>query len=172
MRYGPIELPEEKDSVVTPFRNYDGTMLVFEALIPSMLAILRVVRATIAVALIGAVTAPVAARQSADRIQSDATELLQQYSAALESLDAEAVKKLQPSMDLESLRKAFREMRQLDVTIDNIKVLSLDATLARVSCRVSQTLIPKAGSKQTTAVTRVLRLRRVQTGWVIDAFER
>lgn len=105
-------------------------------------------------------------------MEADARELLQQYSAALESLDAEAVKKLQPSMDVESLKKAFREMRELDVTIDNIKVLSVDAALARVSCRVSQTLTPKAGSKQTTAVTRVLRLRRVQTAWVIDAFER
>ena len=167
-----MELPEENDSVVTPLRNYDGTMLVFEAPYSSMLALSRVVRATIAVALICAVTAPLAARQSADRMQSDATELLQQYSAALESLDAEAVKKLQPSMDLENLKKAFREMRQLDVTIDNIKVLSVDTALARISCRVSQTLIPKAGSKQTTAVTRVLRLRRVPTGWVIDAFER
>ena len=125
-----------------------------------------------AVAVMCSVTAPLVARQPADRMQSEATELLQQYSAALESLDAEAVKKLQPSMDLESLKKAFREMRELAVTIDNIKVLSIDATLARVSCRVSQTLIPKAGSKQTTAVTRVLRLRRVQSGWVIDAFER
>lgn len=116
--------------------------------------------------------APVASGQSPDRMEADARELLQQYSAALESLDAEAVKKLQPSMDLDNLKKAFREMRELDVTIDNIKVLSVDASLARVSCRVSQTLTPKAGSKQTTAVTRVLRLKRVQTAWVIDAFER
>lgn len=158
--------------MVKPLRNYDGNMLVFETLIPSMPAIARVVRATMAVAVMCSVAAPLAARQPADRMQSDATELLQQYSAALESLDAEAVKKLQPSMDLDSLKKAFREMRELAVTIDNIKVLSIDATLARVSCRVSQTLIPKAGSKQTTAVTRVLRLRRGQSGWVIDAFER
>ena len=116
-------------------------------------------------------TAP-AFGQSADTVEADARELLQQYSAALESLDADAVKKLQPSMDVENLKKAFREMRQLDVTIDNIKLLSVDATVARVSCRVSQTLTPKAGSKQTTAVTRVLRLRRAQSAWVIDAFER
>jgi hypothetical protein len=108
----------------------------------------------------------------ADKIEAELREVLQQYSAALESLDAEAVKKLQPSMDLETLKKAFREMRELDVTIDNVKVLSVDATLARISCRVSQTLTPKAGSKQTTAVTRVLRLRRMQSSWVIDAFER
>ena len=70
------------------------------------------------------------------------------------------------------MKKAFKEMRALEVTIDNVKVLSVDPALARVSCRVSQTLTPKAGSKQTTAVTRVLRLRRAQTAWVIDAFER
>lgn len=137
-----------------------------------MRAISPVIRAATAVAVLCLGIASFASAQSADRMEADARELLQQYSAALESLDAEAVKKLQPSMDVESLKKAFREMRELDVTIDNIKVLSVDAALARVSCRVSQTLTPKAGSKQTTAVTRVLRLRRVQTAWVIDAFER
>ncbi len=54
----------------------------------------------------------------------------------------------------------------------SIKVLSTDATTARVSCRVTQTFIPKAGSKQNSAVTRVMRLRRQDTGWVIDGFER
>ena len=107
-----------------------------------------------------------------DAVEADARQLLQQYSAALESLDAEAVKRLQPSMDVENLKKAFREMRQLDVTIDNVKLLTVDAAMVRVSCRVSQTLTPKAGSRQTTAVTRVLRLRREQSSWVIDAFER
>jgi hypothetical protein len=110
--------------------------------------------------------------QASDRLEAEAKDLLQQYSAALESLNADAVKKLQPSIDVETLKKAFKEMRELDVTIDNVKVLSVDAALARVSCRVSQTLTPKAGSKQTTAVTRVLRLRKVQSAWVIDAFER
>jgi hypothetical protein len=130
------------------------------------------VRSAVVVVALCVCIATLAFGQAADRIEADARGLLDQYSAALESLNAEAVKKLQPSIDLETLKKAFKEMRALDVTIDNIKMLSVDATLARVSCRVSQTLTPKAGSKQTTAVTRVLRLRRAQTGWVIDAFER
>src|SRR5687768_901962 len=124
-----------------------------------------------AAVLCACVPAPLYA-QASDRLEAEARDLLQQYSAALESLNADAVKKLQPSIDVETLKKAFREMRELDVTIDNVKVLSADAALARVSCRVSQTLTPKAGSKQTTAVTRVLRLRKVQSAWVIDAFER
>jgi hypothetical protein len=41
-----------------------------------------------------------------------------------------------------------------------------------VSCRVTQTLTPKVGSKRTTTVTRVMRLRRDADAWVIDSFER
>lgn len=97
---------------------------------------------------------------------------LQAYQDALESLDAEAVKKVQPSIDVEGLKRAFREMRSLDVDIDNVRLLSSDQASARVSCRVAQTLTPRAGSRQTTTVTRVLRLKRDASGWVIDAFER
>lgn len=97
---------------------------------------------------------------------------LQRYSAALESLDADAVKKVQPSIAADSLAKAFKDMRELKVAIDTVRVLSLDGTTARVSCRVTQTLTPKAGSKRTTAVTRVMRLRRNADVWVIDGFER
>lgn len=99
-------------------------------------------------------------------------ELLQQYASALESLDADAVKKVQPSIDVEGLKRAFREMRSLEVEIDNIRLLSSDGATARVSCRVAQTLTPKAGSRQSTTVTRVLRLKRDGTGWIIQAFER
>jgi hypothetical protein len=97
---------------------------------------------------------------------------LQRYSAALESLDANAVKKVQPSLPAENLAKAFKDMRELKVAIDAVRVLSVDGTTARVSCRVTQTLTPKVGSKRTSAVTRVMRLRQNVDGWVIDAFER
>jgi hypothetical protein len=99
-------------------------------------------------------------------------ETLQQYSAALESLDANAVKRVQPSIPVESLTRAFNDMRELEVAIDQIRVLSRDATTARVSCRVTQTLTPRVGTRQTTTVTRVMRLRRDSDTWVIDAFER
>ena len=100
-------------------------------------------------------------------------ETLQNYSAALASLDANAVKKVQPSIPVDNLAKAFKDMRELKVEIDAVRVLSIDGATARVSCRVTQTLIPKAGSRQTTAVTRVMRLRRQpNASWVIDGFER
>jgi hypothetical protein len=97
---------------------------------------------------------------------------LERYAAALESLDADSVKKIQPTIDVDLLKKAFKEMRALDVTIAELKVLSTDAAVVRVSCKVTQTLTPKAGSKQTTAVNRVVRLKKQDAGFVIDAFER
>ena len=63
-------------------------------------------------------------------------------------------------------------MRELSVEIDAVKVLSLEQTTARVSCRVMQTLTPRAGARQATTVTRVVRLRRTGETWVIDGFER
>jgi hypothetical protein len=118
------------------------------------------------------VSAATAAGQVDERTETNARDVLQQYAAALASLDAEAVKKVQPSIDVESLRRALRDMKTLEVVIDSIKVLSSDASAARVSCRVNQTLTPKAGSKRSTVVTRVVRLRRVNNTWVIDSFER
>ena len=99
-------------------------------------------------------------------------DVLKQYATALERLDADAVKKVQPSIEVESLRKAFKEMRALNVTIDDVRVLASDASIARVSCKVTQTLTPRVGSRKTTAVTRVMRLRRDADMWVIDGFER
>ena len=99
-------------------------------------------------------------------------EALQQYSVAFESLNAAAVKKVQPSIDIENLKAAFRQMRALQVSIDDIRILSTEGPASRISCRVTQTLTPKAGSKQTMAVTRVIRLHKQDGVWVIDAFER
>jgi len=105
-------------------------------------------------------------------VETAVGEALERYSKALESLDADSVKKVQPAIDAEALKKAFKEMRALEVTIAELKVLSSDAAIVRVSCKVTQTLTPKAGAKQTTAVTRVVRLRKQDEGYVIDAFER
>jgi len=110
--------------------------------------------------------------QTPPAAEAGVRDTLQKYSAALESLDANAVKKVQPSIPIENLTKAFRDMRELKVAIDAVRVLSTDGATARVSCRVTQTLTPRVGSRRTTAVTRVMRLRREADSWVIDGFER
>jgi hypothetical protein len=115
---------------------------------------------------------PVPAAPPQTQMETAARDTLQQYSTAYESLDADQVKKIQPAIDAEGLRRAFREMRELKVTIDNIKVLSTEGPIVRVSCRVTQVATPRAGARQTTAVTRVVRLKRLEGSWVIDNFER
>jgi hypothetical protein len=117
-------------------------------------------------------TVAAAAQIQTSAAESGVRDLLRRYSMALESLDAAAVKKVQPSLPAENLAKAFKDMRELKVTIEDVRVLSTDGSMARVSCRVTQTLTPKAGSKQTTTVTRVMRLRRDADMWLIDGFER
>ena len=112
-----------------------------------------------------------AAQTPAPATEADVRDALQRYTAALESLDVNAVRKVQPSIPADGLAKAFRDMRELDVTIDMIRILSLDGATARVSCRVMQTLTPRTGAKRTTTVTRVMRLKRTDV-WIIDGFER
>jgi len=113
-----------------------------------------------------------AAQNPVPAAEADVRDALQRYTAALESLDVNAVRKVQPSIPADSLAKAFRDMRELDVTIDMVRILSLDGATARVSCRVMQTLTPRAGAKRTTTVTRVMRLKRTPDVWIIDGFER
>jgi len=134
---------------------------------------------TLVASLCGRVSVPASpaplaggATQQAGAAESGVRDLLKRYSAALESLDANAVKKVQPSIPVENLAKAFKDMRELRVAIDDVRVLSTDGNRARVSCRVTQALTPKVGSKQTSAVTRVMRLQRSADQWVIEGFER
>ena len=132
----------------------------------------RTLRGWTALLVLVAGTAGAAQTSGDPALKARVTELLEQYTAALEKLDAEAVKKVQPSADSETLKSAFRQMRSLEVDIDEITILSASENGARVSCRVKQTLVPRAGSKQTTTVVRVLRLKRQQDAWLIDTFER
>src|SRR5262245_54920509 len=94
-----------------------------------------------AVAQTGAVS--VDARQVDAGIQ----DALKHYADAFQNLDAAGVKRVQPSANEASLQSAFREMRALEVTIYDVQVLSQDSSATRVSCRVRQTLTPKAGSR-------------------------
>ena len=126
----------------------------------------------IALGAVGFAAPAMLVAQATAQVEKELRDALDQYSTALESLDVEAVKKIQPSIDTRNLERAFRDMQALDVDIDDIDILSVDASTARVSCRVTQTLTPRAGSQQTSEVPRVMRLRKADDAWVIDGFER
>src|SRR5919197_1500353 len=77
---------------------------------------------------------PPSMQAPADRApDAAARDVLQRYSTALAALDADAVKRVQPSVDIDTLKRAFREMRTLEVTIDRVRVLSNDGGVMRVS---------------------------------------
>jgi hypothetical protein len=137
---------------------------------PRVTGRLTLVLLTCAMSIVGSETGWAQAQPEA--AEAAVRDTLEKYSAALESLDVNAVKKVQPSIPADNLARAFRDMRELKVVIDEVRVLSIEGAKARVSCRVTQTLTPKAGSKQTTAVTRVMRLQRAANSWVIVGFER
>ena len=133
----------------------------------------RLVLATLALALVmGGARGTTAGPPVQDGAETAVRETLQRYSTALESRDAEAVRKVHPSIPADSLARAFKDMRELKVVIDAVRVLSIDGNTARVSCRVTQTLTPKAGAKRTSEVIRVVRLKRTEQVWVIETFER
>ena len=56
--------------------------------------------------------------QPTAEVETELRAALDQYSTALESLDVEAVKKIQPSIDARNLERAFRDMQALDVDSD------------------------------------------------------
>jgi hypothetical protein len=100
-------------------------------------------------------------------------ETLQRYEAAYESLDAQQVKKVHPSLDADALRQLFNGFRALEMKIDDVRVLSSEGATVRVSCKITQTYTPKAGKRETSPpVTRVFRLRKQEASWVIDGYER
>ncbi len=107
------------------------------------------------------------------QLEAAVTAALQQYAAAYESMDAENVKKIWPTVDADSLKRAFGDMRSLKVSIDTVRILEVAGATARVSFRVTQEVTFKAGAKpKPITVIRVARLRRQEAVWVIDGFER
>ena len=111
---------------------------------------------------------PLAVPQDAETAVRDS---LQRYAAALESLDASAVKKIQPSIAADTLAKAFRDMRELKVVIDAVRVISLDDAAARVSCKVRDAHAQSRIHPNNRGHPRGAHAREA-AGWVIDAFER
>src|SRR5437762_11100285 len=126
----------------------------------------------VAMMVLASAVATGTAQAQASAAETAIRQMLQRYASALGSLDASAVKKVQPSIQVESLAKTFKDMRDLKVVIDEVRVASIDGTVARVSCRVQQTFTPKVGTRAKTTVNRVIRLRRDADSWVIDGFER
>jgi hypothetical protein len=92
------------------------------------------------------------------------------YVRAWESLDAAAVQAVQPKVDVQALRRAFRGFRTLQMTMSDCDV-RVQGDAATAVCRRSQRIVPEVG-RQLTDNSRVrFRFHRAGGGWVIDGID-
>ncbi|MBI2835028.1 MAG: protein kinase [Acidobacteria bacterium] len=94
---------------------------------------------------------------------------LQRYAAAQATLNPAAVRQVWPTVDVDVLAETYKSLSALTVTIDNIKVLSVDDTTARVSCRFNQTTVAKSGARQSSSTVRTLVMKKAGDAWVIGS---
>jgi serine/threonine protein kinase len=95
--------------------------------------------------------------------------VLDAYRQAYESLDAAAVRRVQPTLtdsQVSELRRAFEQYNAYAITITDIK-LNLAGDKATVTSRVARRLDPKAGRSQSDTRATVFHLEKRGGAWVI-----
>ena len=92
--------------------------------------------------------------------------LLNAYSQAYADLDADAVRRLYPTVNYDLVRRGFGGMKSQRLQIQNARIVVTGST-ATVSCQIVTTAAPKAGPQRTDSRATVLRLEKRDGGWVI-----
>jgi hypothetical protein len=97
-------------------------------------------------------------------------QLLQRYSAALESMNPTAVQDLYPSVDTRALATAFRDYQSLDqnITINRIDLAS-DGQRATVVALVATAPVVKTGRASPVSRTVTYNLRKQGDRWLIES---
>lgn len=110
--------------------------------------------------------APVAAPVRTDEQQI--RDLMQEYVAAQEALDADRYAVIYPSVNRGRIQTAFRSFRSqtLDLQIEEITISGDTAT---VSASERRTAIPRVGTEQTVRGSRTFTVRRNGDAWIIVA---
>jgi hypothetical protein len=94
---------------------------------------------------------------------------LGRYRAAYESLDANAVAQVFTGVDLQELRRAFRQYKSMSVEIDTGGCqTSIDGDRATATCNVTRAIHPKAGESVSRSQRETFQLRRAQQSWVVE----
>jgi hypothetical protein len=91
---------------------------------------------------------------------------LEAYAQGFRTLNAEAVARVFPSVDVGKLRQSFQEARQQDLQIENLQV-RVDGASATVLCQVRQRFTPRAGQAQDRVMPVVFVLNKANGSWVI-----
>jgi ketosteroid isomerase-like protein len=107
---------------------------------------------------------PVPARNDQALIQNALT----QYAAAYSRLDLDAIAAIYPNVDLAAIRKAFGDLRALQMSVENQQI-SISGNTATVSCTVRQVVTPRAGRATEARLQTRFELARRGDGWIITA---
>jgi tetratricopeptide (TPR) repeat protein len=103
-----------------------------------------------------------AARDDEEGIRS----ALRAYEQAYSSLKVEAVVEVYPDINAAQLKRSFDDLREQQVSLacDQIAVSGVNAN---VTCQVRTSVLPRAGSRQTSVIRSLFRLQKVGNRWII-----
>ncbi len=96
--------------------------------------------------------------------------VLDEYRAAFEKLNADALKAVQPGVDYDGIKKTFASVTGYTVRID-VKEVSVKGDTGTASCLVTYNPVPKPAGKLQPIAT-VFHLRRTGDVWLIERLER
>ncbi len=95
--------------------------------------------------------------------------VLDEFRAAFERRDVEALRAVQPGVNYEQMKTMFATVSSYLVRID-VKDVSVQGDVARARCSVTYSPVPKPAGKQ-KPVAQVFHLRRKGDLWIIERIE-
>jgi hypothetical protein len=93
-------------------------------------------------------------------------QVLTEYKAAYERMDAAAVSRLHPALSQSQLANVFGQYRSYAMTIANLKI-SITGNTAVVSSMISTNIRPRVGDTQSFTRPTTLRLQKTGESWII-----
>jgi hypothetical protein len=97
-------------------------------------------------------------------------EALRRYEAAYESLDAQGVKRILPSVNAQELAKAFAAYKVYEMTVE-VGQIDVQGSTARATCVVKRSFTPKVGRGASVSTNSVFRLEKVGGDWIVAGID-
>lgn len=118
----------------------------------------------------GAPGAPATPPSPMPNAEQGVREALRRYEAAYESLDAQGVKRILPSVNVQELAKAFAAYKAYDMTVE-VGQIDVQGLTARATCVVKRSFTPKVGRGASLTAKSVFRLEKVGGDWIVAGID-
>jgi eukaryotic-like serine/threonine-protein kinase len=112
------------------------------------------------------VGAPVAPASPSPGAEQGVRDALRRYEGAYESLDAQEVKRILPSVNAQELAKVFAAYKAYVMTVE-VSQIDLQGSIALATCVVKRSFTPKVGRGASMTTKSVFRLERVGGDWIV-----